>query len=73
MVTDEELIEISHEIDDLLLKMIQTHDIEPINLSSIMLARLIRMNESANSDEHFYRLLSDVPSWREKINDMTLQ
>lgn len=73
MVTDEELTNISFEIDDFLLKLVKEYDIETLNLSSIIIARMIRMNESANCEDHFYQLLSRVPEWRTKLNDRTLQ
>ena len=73
MVTDEELIEISHKIDDLLVDLAKTHSIEPLNISSIVIARLIRMNESANYDDHFYQLLTQVPNWSKKTENRTLQ
>ena len=73
MVTDEELIEISHKIDDLLVDLAKTHSIEPLNISSIVIARLIRMNESANCDNHFYQLLTQVPNWSKKTENRTLQ
>lgn len=73
MVTDEELIEISHKIDDLLVDLAKTHSIEPLNISSIVIARLIRMNESSNCDNHFYQLLTQVPNWSKKTENRTLQ
>lgn len=73
MVTDEELIEISHKIDDLLVDLAKTHSVEPLNISSIVIARLIRMNESANCDDHFYQLLTQVPNWSKKTENRTLQ
>ena len=73
MVTDEELIEISHKIDDLLVDLAKTHSIEPLNISSIVIARLIRMSESANCDDHFYQLLTQVPNWSKNTENRTLQ
>ena len=73
MVTDEELTEISYKIDDLLVDLAKTHNIEPLNLSSIIIARLIRMNESANCDDHFYQLLTQVSNWTKKAENRTLQ
>jgi hypothetical protein len=60
MVTDEELLKISYEIDDFLLNQIVKNNIEPINLSGIMLARLIRMCENSQSVDHFYELIASV-------------
>ena len=62
MVTDEELIKMSYEIDDFLMNQIVKNNVEPINLSGIIIARLIRMNENVNSDEQFYKLVESIAS-----------
>lgn len=59
-MNDDTLTEISHEIDDVLFELSDKHTISPINLSGIVIARLIRMNETANTDEYFYQLVNTV-------------
>ena len=60
MLNDIELTEISHDIDDILLALAEKHDILPIHLSGIVMARLIRMNELMNTQDHFYQLAATV-------------
>ena len=60
MMNNEALTEISHEIDDMLIAMAEKHTISAINLSGIVLARLVRMNELMNTDEPFYQLVDTV-------------
>ena len=60
MLTDEELTEISYEIDDILFELAEKHNMMPINLSSIVIARLIRMNEAVNTADYFYQLVNTV-------------
>jgi len=46
----------------------------PINLAGIVLARLIRMNESVSSEEDFYKLLHSIANKRHlELEQRTLQ
>jgi len=46
----------------------------PINLAGIVLARLIRMNESVSSEEDFYKLLKSISNKRHlELEERTLQ
>ena len=60
MVTDEELIKISEDIDEFLLNQIVKNNVEPLNLAAIILARLIRMNQDSKTEEQFYKLVESV-------------
>lgn len=74
MVTDEELVKISYEIDDFLFEKIKETEMAPINLSGIIVARLIRMNESVSSEEDFYKLLKSISNKRHlELEERTLQ
>ena len=74
MVTDEELVKISYEIDNFLFEKIKETDMIPINLAGIVLARLIRMNESVSSEEDFYKLLKSIANKRHlELEERTLQ
>lgn len=69
MITDNELIEITKSIDNFNIKMLVEHNIEPLNLTGIILARLIHLNK--NSDE-FYKLINSISN-REHENERVLQ
>lgn len=73
MVTDEQLTELSHKVDAFLYQQVMDYELEPLNLSSIIIARMIRMNESANCEEHFYQLLGAVPDWKDKTTKRSIQ
>jgi hypothetical protein len=60
MVTDEELIKISEDIDEFLLNQIVKNNVEPLNLAAIILARLIRMSQDSKTEEQFYKLVESV-------------
>jgi len=74
MATDEELVKISYEIDNFLFDKIKETDMKPINFCSIVVARLIRMNESVSSEEDFYKLLKSISNKRHlELEERTLQ
>jgi hypothetical protein len=60
MVTDEEVVKISYEIDDFLMKQVIDNNITPMQLSGMMLARLVRMNEGVKCEDEFYKLVKSV-------------
>ena len=60
MVTDDEVIKISYEIDNFLMEQIISNNISPMQLSGMILARLVRMNEGAKTEEEFYKLVHSV-------------
>ena len=60
MVTDEEVVKISYEIDDFLMNQVMNHNVTPMQLSGMILARLVRMNEGVNCEGEFYKLVQSV-------------
>lgn len=60
MVTDEEVVKISYEIDDFLMNQVINHNVTPMQLSGMILARLVRMNEGVNCEGEFYKLVQSV-------------
>lgn len=73
-ITDEELVNISYQIDNFLYELFKTKEMAPINLSGIVVARLIRMNESVSSEEDFYKLLHSIANKRHlELEQRTLQ
>ena len=69
MITDNELIEMTKSIDNFNIKMLVDHNIEPLNLTGIILARLIHLN---NNSEEFYKLMNSILN-REHENERVLQ
>jgi len=60
MVTDDEVVKISYEIDDFLMKQVIDNNITPMQLSGMILARLVRMSEGVKCEEDFYKLVQSV-------------
>lgn len=60
MIDDEKLMKISYEIDDFLLEQLKSNEISPLNLTSIILARLVLLNKDGSSMIDFYRLLESL-------------
>jgi len=69
MITDNELIEMTKSIDNFNIKMLVDHNIEPLNLTGIILARLIHLN---NNSEEFYKLIGSILN-REHEDERVLQ
>jgi hypothetical protein len=55
MKTD--LNKLSYEIDDVLSKLLMETDMGPLELSSVILARLVRMNQEFSCHEDFNRIM----------------
>ena len=60
MVTDEEVVKISYEIDDFLMNQVINHNVTPMQLTGMILARLVRMNEGVKCGGEFYKLIQSV-------------
>jgi len=62
MLSDSEkkIILISQTIDRFLLDQVIEHEIAPLSLSSIFLARLVRLNRSAESEDELYHLFKTL-------------
>ena len=54
---DDKLLKIAYEIDDILAELITKHELNALLVSSIMLARLTRMNVEIDGGEEFKSLM----------------
>jgi len=57
-IDNESLIELSYDIDDRLMEYCLKYEIPPLQLTSIILARLTHLNESANMKQKFGELIT---------------
>jgi hypothetical protein len=74
MVTDDEVVKISYEIDDFLMKQVIDNNITPMQLSGMILARLVRMNEGVKCENDFYKLVQSIADKNHLLPDTrTLQ
>lgn len=60
MLTDEKLIEISRAVDEFLIEQVVKHELPPINLSGVILARMIRLNQDAQTDTELFELFNSI-------------
>ena len=52
-----DLNELAYEIDDVLSKLLMETNMGPLELSSVILARLVRMNQEFSCHEDFNRIM----------------
>jgi predicted lipase len=73
MTTDDKLNKLVLEIDNVLSKMLLEYDLDPLHLSSIILARLVRMNQEFESHDDFNKIMNSAILKRPTDNERTLQ
>ena len=73
MISDDKLNKLVLEIDNVLSKMIVDYDCDPLHLSSIILARLVRMNQEFESHDDFNKIMNSAILKRPTDNERTLQ
>jgi hypothetical protein len=56
ILKDEQIADISQELDEFLLDIAKQYDLSALQITGLVMARLIRINELADLD-NFYRLL----------------
>lgn len=59
-MTDDKLLEITREVDDILSHLIEKYEIGPLLVSSVLLARLMRMNVEIDNGVEFKDLMLKV-------------
>ena len=69
-MTDDKLLEITREVDDILSMLIEKYQIGPLLVSSVLLARLMRMNVEIDNGVEFKDLMLKVI---EKTKDQDTQ
>ena len=57
---DYDLESVVHQVDDFLSTMLAEHSVDPLILSSVILARLLLANEYVGSDGDFKKLASNM-------------
>ena len=61
------------EIDDVLSKMLVQYELDPLHLSSIILARLVRMNQEFESHDEFNKIMNSAILKRPTDSERTIQ
>ena len=55
-----DLTEIAYSVDDMLSKMLTETDLGPLELSAVILARLVRMNQEFSCHEDFNKIMESA-------------
>ena len=71
-MTDDQLIEISREVDNYISTLLMKYEITPLSLAAVLLARTMVLNKDAGSSHDFMKLLVSVvqnpPESNEKVH-----
>ena len=59
-MNDDKLIEMIREVDNTFAVLIEKYQLPPLSFSSIILARILLINESCGTGQDFRQLLSEV-------------
>ena len=68
-MTDDKLAKIAFEIDDIIVELSNKHKIDPLTLTSVILARLVLTNDFTGSGDDFRKIMSDIPNPRLPSNE----
>jgi hypothetical protein len=58
---NDKLSQIAFEIDDIISELSLKYEVEPLTLTSIMLARIVLTNDYVGSGADFRKLLANIP------------
>ncbi len=73
MPSDDVLLKLSFEIDDIIADLVDRYQMSPLSLTAVILARLVLANDYTGSGDDFRKLLADIPNARLKNPDITTQ
>ena len=59
-MTDDKLLEMIREVDNTFAVLIEKYQLPPLSFSSIILARILLINESCGTGQDFRQLLSEI-------------
>jgi hypothetical protein len=60
MIDDKKIETVSHTIDEVLMYMSHTHELDPLLLASLFMARITLMCDETDNGERFRQLCKDV-------------
>ena len=67
---DDKLSKIAYEVDDIIAALSVKHKIDPLSLTSIVLARIVLTNDYVGSGEDFRKLMANLPEPRPQSNEV---
>jgi hypothetical protein len=69
-VQDDKLSKIAFEVDDIIAGLAVKYEIDPLTLTSIMLARLVLANDFTGSGDDFRKIIANIPEPRLPSNEV---
>jgi hypothetical protein len=60
MIDDNDLLDISKEIDDMLIGMSTTYKMDPLSISAVILARMIHLNRLVDGQDDLAKLFLSI-------------
>jgi hypothetical protein len=67
---DDRLAKIAFEVDNIIAELSIKYKIDPLTLTSIMLARLVLTNDFTGSGDDFRKILANIPDPRLPSNEV---
>ena len=67
---DDRLSKIAFEVDDIIAGLVIKYEIDPLSLTSIMLARLVLTNDFTGSGDDFRKIIANIPEPRLPSNEV---
>ena len=67
---DDRLSKIAFEVDDIIAGLVIKYELDPLSLTSIMLARLVLTNDFTGSGDDFRKIIANIPEPRLPSNEV---
>ena len=67
---DDRLSKLAFEVDDIIAGLVIKYEIDPLTLTSIMLARLVLTNDFTGSGDDFRKIIANIPEPRLPSNEV---
>ena len=67
---DDRLSKLAFEVDDIIAGLAVKYEIDPLTLTSIMLARLVLTNDFTGSGDDFRKIIANIPEPRLPSNEV---
>ena len=67
---DDRLAKIAFEVDDIIAGLAVKYEIDPLTLTSIILARLVLTNDFTGSGDDFRKIIANIPEPRLPSNEV---
>jgi hypothetical protein len=60
MIDDNDLVDISKEVDDMLIGLSTTYKMDPLSLSAVLLARMVHLNRLVDGQDDLAKLFLSI-------------